>query len=292
MSGARDRMPSTPASRAAPGARRASRAPAAAVLRLQARAGNAAVRSLLRRDQKDGDAKATPDAKGAAPAFRLILADDGKTGLDGALVDAAIELVKTELARIMGPSGEALVKAGFNVEHAGSAPERKDEFTRELGRTTFLIFLTRTKDAKHAVELVWKYIPLAKDERDQQEKNFKARLASEGGVDVQQVEGGRRRRSQSVGFVGSDGPLHELKKPNGSKASAAAMLADLILHELGHALGHNKVLGPMDHDESGIMTASIVSGAEAYEVRRFSAASAQVIRGRLEELAKRLAPKP
>jgi hypothetical protein len=283
MSGARDRMPPSRAPGTTPGARRASRTPAAAVLRLQARAGNAAVRSLLRREQKD-------DAKGTAPTFRLLLADDGKTGLDAAVVDAAIEHVKAELARIMGASGEALVKPGFSVEHVGSAPERSDDFARDLGRRTFLIFLTRTKDAKHAVELVWKYIPLSEDERKQYEGHFKSHVASEGGVDMQRVEG--RRRSQSVGFVGSDGPAHELKKPNGSQASAAAMLADLILHELGHALGHNKVLGPMDHDATGIMTASLVSGAEAYELRRFSSASAAVIRGRLEELAKRLAPKP
>jgi hypothetical protein len=285
MSGARDRMPSSPASRSAPGARRASRAPAAAVLRLQARAGNAAVRSLLRREQKD-DAK---DAKAAAPAFRLILADDGRTGVDAAVLDAAMKHVTAELARITGPSGEALVKAGFTVEHVGSAPERSDDFARDLGRKTFLIFLTRTKDAKHAVELVWKYIPLSADERKQYEGHFKSHVASEGGADMQRVES--RRRSQSVGFVGTDGPLHERDKPNGSQASAAAMLADLILHELGHALGHNTALGPMDHDATGIMTASLVSGAEAYELRRYSSASAQVIRGRLEELAKRLAPK-
>jgi hypothetical protein len=288
MSGARDRVPGTPPARGAPGARRTSRAPAAAVLRLQARAGNAAVRSLLRREGKD-DAKAKPDPKAAAPAFRLILADDGKTGLDAAVVDTAVEHVRTELARIMGPSGDALVKAGFSVERAGSAPERSDDFARALGRNTFLIFLTKTKDAKHAVELVWKYIPLSEDERKQYERHFKSHVASEGGVDMQKVEG--RRRSQSVGFVGADGPAHELKKPNGSKASAAAMLADLILHELGHALGHNKVLGPMDHDESGIMTASLVTGAEAYELRRYSSASAQVIRSRLEELAGRLTPR-
>ena len=291
MSGARDRVPSSRAHVGTPGARRASRTPAAAVLRLQARAGNAAVRSLLRREQKD-DATPAPGAQPPAPVFRLILADDGKTGLGDAVVDAAVDHVKAELARIMGPSGEALVKAGFTFEHARSAPERNDDFTHELGRRTFLIFLTRTKDAKHAVELVWKYMPLTVDERKEYEGHFKSHLASEGGVDLQRADGGKRRTSQSVGFVGSDGPLHELKKPNGSQASAAAMLADLILHELGHALGHTKALGPMDHDETGIMTASLVSGAEAYELRRFSSGSAQVIRGRLEELAKRLTPKP
>ena len=164
MSGARDRVPGTRPSRGAPGARRPSRAPAAAVLRLQARMGNAAVRSLLRRDRQEERPGGT-DRPAAAPVFRLILADDGKTGLGDALVDAAVAHVRPSWQRIMTASGDATVKAGFTIEHARSAPESNDDFTRDLGRKTFLIFLTRTKDAKHAVELVWNYMPMSKEER-------------------------------------------------------------------------------------------------------------------------------
>ncbi len=278
MSRARDRIPPGTPIRGLPGARHPSRAPAAAVMRLQGRMGNAAVRRLLQREER------------AAPTFRLILADDGKTGLNDALVGSAVDHVRAELQRIMTPSGDDAVKSGFSVEHVRQAPESKDDFTRELGRRTFLIFLTRTKDAKHAVELVWQYMPMDKDERAQREKHFKAKLASEGGVDIQQADP-RRRTSQSVGFVGTDGPLQESKKPNGSQASAAALLGDLILHEVGHALGHNKVLGSMDHDEKGIMTASVVTGQEAYTANRYSTASAQLIRARLEELAVKLRPR-
>jgi hypothetical protein len=249
------------------------------MLALQRAAGNVATRRLLARDKDDG--KPAKDA----PTFRLLVADDGKTGMDDALVDTALETVRKEMQRVTKDSADPMVKAGFDVQHIKSAPERNDDFTHNLGRNTFLIFLTKGKDAKHGVELVWKYIPMDESERKQREEHFKQHLASEGGVDMQQID--RHKRSQSVGFVGTDGPLQELKKNSGSADSAAALLGDVILHELGHALGHVKEVGGKDHD-TGIMAAQLIIDAGAYQAGRFSEASAKIIRARVEELAKRL----
>src|SRR5207248_534995 len=136
------------------------------VLALQRTAGNAATRRVLARD--------------TAPAFRLLLADDGKTGVGDDIVDKAIGHVKDELQRILKDSDDETVKAGFDVQHVKKAPERKDEFTHELGRTIFLIFLTRNSDPKHGVELVWKYIPMDEKQRREREEHFRTHLASEG----------------------------------------------------------------------------------------------------------------
>ena len=271
--GGRGRHPATGAVRTRPTL-------AAQALSLQRAVGNRAMRRILARDEA------------SAPTFRLLIADEGAHGLSDAIVNNALPMVRDELARITKDSAENAVKAGFDVQYVKAKPVRNDEFTRSLGRSTFLIFMTSGKDPAHAIETMRDYIPMNKDEQQQFETKFKNSIAKEGGVDLGYEPNQRRRTSQSVGFVSSKVPIAELKKSGAGPASASAVLADVILHELGHAVGHNITLSAMDHDRAGIMTPQLVLGSSgAHPGQKFSNASAKIIRDRLEELAKRMAPK-
>jgi hypothetical protein len=266
----------------APGGRRSEPTPAD-LLALQRLVGNRAARRVLARRER---------GEQSAPAFRLLIADEDKHGVSATVVEDALTIVRAELLRVTKDSADDAVKAGFDVSYVKTPPARSDDFARSLGRDTFLILITSGKNAAHAVEVMWKYIPMGEEDRKAAEAKFKKSLASEGGVDLGYEPNARRRTSQSVGFVSSEAPLKELKKQGAGAKSASAVLADLILHELGHALGHNKTLAAIDHDDAGIMEPTLLLGsAGAHETRKFSAKSAKVLRDRMEELSKRLTPR-
>jgi hypothetical protein len=280
-----------PGARAGSPAGRRSAPQPADLLALQRLVGNRAARRVLARREK-GTAEEERPAKGAAPAFRLLIADEGKHGLSASVVEDALAIVRAELLRVSKDSRDDAVKAGFDVSYVKTPPARSDEFARSLGRDTFLILITSGKDPKHAVEVMWQYIPMDEKERGQFEAKFKSSLASEGGVDLGFEPNARRRTSQSIGFVSSEAPLKELTKQGAGPKSASAVLADLILHELGHALGHNTTLAAMDHDAAGIMERSLLLGSSgAHQTRKFSSKSAKIVRDRMEELAKKLTPR-
>ena len=280
-------LPVTTLARREAAARRQPATLASSVLALQRSAGNKATTRVLARDGKD----ATPPAKAAPPlpAFRLIVVDDGDTGLEAKTVEIALKIVADELKRVTSKSTDDTVKSGFSIEHTQDRPEKWKP--RDLGIRSFLVFLSQTKDAKHAVGLAADHVDMTPDERKAQEAHYKANIASEGGVNIQSVSS--RRRSVSTSIVSTTMAIKMQATKGAGPESAGALIGETILHELGHDLGHTEQLGGHDHDEKGVMTAKrVLDSTLRYSASRFSAASEKTIRERLEELAKRRVPSP
>ena len=287
MPGTRLRLPVTALARREAPARRRPPTLASTVLALQRSAGNKATTRVLARDAKG----AAPPTKAAppTPAFRLIVVDDGDTGLEPKTVEIALTIVADELKRVTSKSTDDTVKSGFSIEHTKDKPEKWKP--RDLGVRSFLVFLSQTKDAKHAVGLAAEHVDMTPDERKAQEEHFKANVATEGGVNIQNVD--RRRRSVSTSIVSTTMAIKMQATKGAGPESAGALIGETILHELGHDLGHTKQIGGHDHDEKGVMTRSrVLDSTLRYTATRFSEASEKTIRERLEELAKRRVPSP
>ena len=269
---------------------------AAAVLALQRTVGNAATRlALARKPAPQQPADKAPDAKPSPPTtFRVLIVDGGKTGLDAKTLEIAIGHVRDELRKLTSASTNETVKAGFTVEYRKTAPERDTDFgRRDLDVTTWIVFLIRKGDEKTAVDLGYHYLNLDHREREQREKSAKADIATEGGHNLQTYSRKRGHPSESVSFVGADMPLKMQKTASFGPESAGRLMAEVVLHELGHAMGHVHYEGDdasKDHDTSGIMApATPIGSSGPYAPTSFSKASADVIRKRLEWLAGNIA---
>ena len=151
------------------------------------------------------------------------------------------------------------MKAGFTVEYRKTAPERDTDFgRRDLDVTTWIVFLVHKGDEKLAVDLGYHYLNLDHREREQREKNAKADIATEGGHNLQTYSRKRGHPGESVSFVGTDVPLKMQKTASFGPESAGRLMAEVVLHKPGHAMGHVHYEGDdasKDHASSGIMAA-------------------------------------
>jgi hypothetical protein len=244
------------------------------VLSLQRTAGNRATTRLIARQPAP-----------AATKFKVIIVDDGATGLSQKSLEVALRVVKAEIARVTAQSTDPTVKAGFDVEHTTTAPGRM----RELGRSTFLVFLTPSTDAEHAIGLIAPHVDLDKEERKQQEKHYAKHVAAEGGMNIDRVDG--RGRSYGASLVSTTMAKQMQEKEGAGPESAGNLVGEVVLHELGHAWGHETELGNPDHDKGGIMTATrVLDSTLRYKATHYSPASVKIIKARLELLAGRLSP--
>ena len=285
MAGSRTRLPLTaPARHGAPPRRRAPSL-SEHVLALQRTVGNRATCRILGRDAKD----AKPKPAGAAAArFKVVIVDDGATGLSDKTLKTALDVVRAEIRRVTTQSTDATVKAGVTVELTKTAPGR---MRGELGRSTFLVFLTASTDAEYAVGLAAPHVDLDAEERKTQEQRFARNVATEGGVHIDRIDG--RGRSYGASLVSTTLAGQIQAKQGAGPESAGNLVGEIILHELGHTWGHHKQLGASDHDKGGIMTATrVLDSSLRYKATHFSQASVKIILDRLGKLAARLAPAP
>jgi hypothetical protein len=270
-------------------------------LALQRTIGNAATRTALARKRKPEEPRkdAPPAPKPAQPTFRVWIVEDGSTGLEQKTLDVAIASVREELAKVASASGNAVVKGGFDVQYRRTAPEwHKDLGVKELDVTTWIVFLLKKNDTKQAVEHAMRYLDLDARKKADYETTAKTHFASEGGYNLQQQGSRPDKPSQSVSFATVDVAAQWQKRKDFGPDSAGRILGEVILHELGHAMGHVHRKGEdeshKDHDRAGIMEESLTIGsAGPYVPRRFSTESARVIRARLEWLVGKIpTPKP
>jgi hypothetical protein len=270
---------------AAPGRRTPHRGTLADhVLALQRTAGNRATTRLLARDRRP--AKEVPKGTQTDAKFKVVIVDDGATGMSEKSLKIALDVVRAEIRRVTAQSQDPTVKAGVTVEHTTTAPGR----IRELGRSTFLVFLTPSTDPEHAIGLVAPHVDLDEEERKTQQKRFAKHIASEGGMNIDRIDG--RKRSYGAALVSTTIATKMQQKEGAGDDSAGNLVGETILHELGHAWGHQTELGGLDHTKGGIMTATrVLDSSLRYKAGRFSAESVKIIVARLEELAKRLAPR-
>ena len=251
------------------------------VLALQRTAGNRATTRLLARDLKKPAAKTATatDAK-----LKVVVVDDGATGLSDKTLKVALDVVKAEIRRVTAQSSDPIVKAGVTVEHTKDAPARM----RELGKSTFLVFLTPSKDPKHAIGLVAPHVDLDEEERKAQEQRYASHVVAEGGMHIDRVDG--RGRSYGASLVSTTMATQMQAKEGAGPDSAGNLVGEVILHELGHAWGHETELGNPDHTKGGIMTAKrVLDSSLRYKAGQFSSESVKIIKARLEMLAQRLA---
>jgi len=230
------------------------RDPLTRVLELQRLAGNRVTRAVLAREkEKAPPANKQPASKPATPPyFRLLIVDDGKT-----------------------------VKAGLGIEVVSEVRRAQP---RDLGKKTFVAFLIHDADAAHWVDVVGEHLDLDARERKKNEAEVKAQLAAEGGATMTQLAD-RRGLEQSISLVSTLGAKAEEKKQGAGPKSAGRLLGEVIVHELGHSLGHH------EHEKAGIMTATRVLGSGAYAADHLSKASREIIQKRLEWIAETYPPR-
>ena len=180
--------------------------------------------------------------------LKVVIVDDGATGLS--------EKRRASRSRsnvVRGGDSGAVKRAqepGSDGQEQGSPSSTRTRRPRaasaRLGKSTFLVFLTPSTDPEHAIGLVAPHVDLDEEERKTQQKRFAKHIAGRrGGMNIDRIDG--RKRSYGAALVSTTIATKMQEKEGAGAESAGNLVGETILHELGHAWGHQTELGDRPH---------------------------------------------
>lgn len=198
----------------------------------------------MRAVQKQENALATAGSRAGVaspPAFRVVIVEVPMRGLTDAVREKVRSRVQSELRQITSASKRPRVRSGFEVSLRRSLSGAE---AKAFGKADFVVYLIRKGNPQGALDLARRHVAIEKGDEKKVAQKLAAQLKAEGGACL--ISG-----SQNVSFVDID--LFERLSLGIFSAEERALmdgkigehLAELVLHELGHAMGQKEGEGLM-----------------------------------------------
>ena len=210
--------------------------------------------------------------------FNVILVEPEFSRLSDTSWRAIVHEVKAELAALIQAAKSKAVKGGFSVLQKEKLPEAD---VRKLKPTDFVVYCLRKRNLDRFKAKTRAHTGLKERHLLKLAAKAKTLLDTNHGMTV-------LHQGNVVGFVPVDqyegfgrGPMSGDEKA-AMQVHAGKEMAQLILHELGHMMGHGK------HTKTGLMQKSdtVASSPDGFEESHFTAESQKIILKRLRKLAK------
>ena len=212
------------------------------------------------------------------PAFNVILVQPEQHRLSDTSWKAVVDEVKAELTALIRVAKDKAVKGGFEIVQKTALPSAE---RAKLKPTDFVVYCMRRGNLKRFKEKTEAHLRLGKSVIEKLAPKAQRLLATNHGMTVHDTDS-----PNVVGFVPIDmyegfgrGPVFGDEK-TALQVHAGRELAQLILHELGHMMGHHK------HTKKGLMrkSESVATSPDNFEESHFTDRSRKVILTHLRNL--------
>lgn len=175
------------------------------------------------------------------PAFHIVIVEVSMMGLADTIREKIRNRILNELKQITAASKKPKIRLGFDVSFRKSLTSSE---AKAFGTSDFIVYMVRKDNPQQALDLAKRHVAIEKKDENSVLSKLTAQLKAEGGACV--ISG-----KQKVCFVDVD-LFERLSRGIFSDEDRTMMdekmgehLGELMLHELGHAMGQTEGKGLM-----------------------------------------------